>query len=294
MNRIVVDGLTKRFGRVRAVDALSFAVEPGAITGFLGPNGAGKSTTLRMVLGLVTPDAGTATVGGRPYRRLADPHRQVGAVLDATTFHPARSGRDHLRVYCRVTGEPARRADEVLALVGLTDAARRAVRGYSLGMRQRLALATALLGDPPVLVLDEPANGLDPEGIAWLRRLLTDFTAQGRTVLVSSHVLSEVQQLVDDVVIINRGRLVHQGTLASLAGGGSVAVATPEAGRLAGVLRGMGAAVEPTAPDALRVTGLAAADIGKVALAERVELHALTAERDDLERIFLSLTGEVA
>jgi ABC-2 type transport system ATP-binding protein len=243
-----------------------------------------------MVLGLVTPDAGTATVGGRPYQRLPDPHRHVGAVLDATSFHPARNGRDHLRVYCQVTGEPKRRADEVLELVGLVEAGRRSVRGYSLGMRQRLALATALLGDPRVLVLDVPANGLDPEGIAWLRRLLVEFTEQGRTVLVSSHVLSEMQQLVDHVVIINRGRLAHQGALA----GRSVIVSTPEAGRLAGLLTRLGAGVEPTAPDALRVTGLAPADIGKVALAERVELHGLTAERDDLERIFLSLTGDRA
>src|SRR6266542_6941387 len=170
--KIVVSGLTKRFGTVTAVDDLSFTVEPGTITGFLGPNGAGKTTTLRMLLGLVTPDAGSATIGGRSYAELPAPTSQVGAVLEATGFHPARSGRDHLRVYCTLGGYRLARADEVLELVGLTQAGRRAVRGYSLGMRQRLALATALLGDPPVLVLDEPANGLDPEGIAWMRGLL--------------------------------------------------------------------------------------------------------------------------
>jgi ABC-2 type transport system ATP-binding protein len=292
--RIVVDGLTKRFGPVHAVNALSFSVEPGSVTGFLGPNGAGKSTTLRMVLGLVTPDAGTSTIGGSQYERLANPHRHVGAVLDATSFHPARSGRDHLRVYCRVTGEPMRRADDVLALVGLADAGRRAVRGYSLGMRQRLALATALLGDPPILILDEPANGLDPEGIAWLRRLLRDFTREGGTVLVSSHVLSEMQQLVDHVVIINRGRLVHQGDLASLRADRAVVVEAPEAARLAVALEHAGALVQPTGSDTLRVTGAAPRDIGRLALAHRVELHGLTEERGDLEQIFLSLTDERA
>jgi ABC-2 type transport system ATP-binding protein len=195
--RIVVAGLTKTYGTLRAVDDLSFTVEPGTITGFLGPNGAGKTTTLRMLLGLITPDAGTATIGGHPYRALLAPNDEVGAVLDASGFHSARSGRNHLRIYCTVNGYPGRRADRVLELVGLADAGRRPVRGYSLGMRQRLALATALLGDPRVLILDEPANGLDPEGIAWLRRLLRSLADEGRTVLVSSHVLSEVQQLVD-------------------------------------------------------------------------------------------------
>jgi len=209
---IVISGLTKAFGGVHAVNHLSFTVEPAAITGFLGPNGAGKTTTLRMLLGLVTPDAGSATIGGRSYAALPVPSGEVGAVLEASGFHPARSGRGHLRVYCTVNGYPSRRADEVLALVGLTEAGRRPAGGYSLGMRQRLALAAALLGDPAVLVLDEPANGLDPEGIAWLRGLLRELAGQGRTVLVSSHVLSEVQQLVDHVVIVNHGRLVTQGT----------------------------------------------------------------------------------
>jgi ABC-2 type transport system ATP-binding protein len=217
--RIVVDGLTKSFGSVRAVEGLSFTVEPGAVTGFLGPNGAGKTTTLRMLLGLIHPDSGTATIDGRSYSDLAQPARTVGAALDANGFHPARSGRDHLRVYCVANGFARVRVDQVLDQVGLTGAASRPVKGYSLGMRQRLALATALLGDPAVLVLDEPANGLDPEGIVWMRNLLRETADQGRTVLVSSHLLWEIQQVVDQVVILSGGRLAHQGELAGLAHG---------------------------------------------------------------------------
>jgi len=217
--RITVSGLTKRFGRVTAVNGLSFTAAPGAVTGFLGPNGAGKTTTLRMLAGLVAPDAGAATISGHAYTRLASPGREAGVVLEAAGFHPARTGRDHLRVYCTASGYPLRRADEVLALTGLAAAGRRKARGYSLGMRQRLALAAALLGDPVALILDEPANGLDPEGIAWLRGLLRDFARSGRTVLYSSHVLPEVEQLADHVVIVSGGRLVRQGTLAELTGG---------------------------------------------------------------------------
>jgi ABC-2 type transport system ATP-binding protein len=215
--RIEVSGLTKSFGAARVVDDLSFVAEAGSITGFLGPNGAGKSTTLRILLGLVRPDAGAALIGGRRYHDLEVPVAEVGAALETTGFHPARSGRDHLRTYCRISGLPPARADEVLDLVGLAHAGRHKARSYSLGMRQRLALAQALLGDPRVLVLDEPANGLDPEGIAWLRALAKGMAAQGRTVLVSSHVLSEVQQLVESVVIINKGRCVHHGPVAELA-----------------------------------------------------------------------------
>ena len=217
--RIVISGLTKRFGRVTAADQLSFTAAPGEVTGFLGPNGAGKTTTLRMLAGLVTPDAGAATISGRSYAALAAPGREAGVVLEAAGFHPARTGRDHLRVYCTACGYPLRRADEVLEACGLAAAGRRKVRGYSLGMRQRLALAAALLGDPAALILDEPANGLDPEGIAWLRRLLRDQARSGRTVLYSSHVLSEVEQLADQVVIMHHGRLVRQGVLAELTGG---------------------------------------------------------------------------
>jgi ABC-2 type transport system ATP-binding protein len=217
--RIVVTRLTKSFGPVRAVDNLSFVAEPGAVTGFLGSNGAGKTTTLRVLLGLVRADAGSATIGGRRYADLPAPSDTVGAALEATGFHPTRTGRNHLRIYCAVNGYPAQRADEVLELVGLAAAGSRPVKGYSLGMRQRLALATALLGDPRVLVLDEPVNGLDPDGIRWMRGLLRELADRGRTVLVSSHLLWEMQQLADHAVILDHGRLVAQGDLTDLARG---------------------------------------------------------------------------
>jgi ABC-2 type transport system ATP-binding protein len=216
MTDISVQELTKHFNRTPAVRDLTFDVPAGQITGFLGPNGAGKTTTLRMLLGLVRPTAGQALVGGRPYQTLPHPRRVVGAVLEATGAHPGRRGRDHLRILARLTGVPDDRVDQVLDQVGLTDAAGRRIGGYSLGMRQRLGLAAALLGDPPVLVLDEPANGLDPAGMAWLRRLLRDLAAEQRAVLVSSHVLSEVAQTVDQVVIINAGRLRFAGPLREL------------------------------------------------------------------------------
>jgi len=216
MTDISVRGLTKRFGPVTAVDDLTFDVPAGRITGFLGPNGAGKTTTLRMALGLITPTAGEALIGGRRYADLPQPRRAVGALLEATGFHPGRRGRDHLRILARAADVDSARVETVLDLVELSSAADRRVGGYSLGMRQRLGLAAALLGDPRVLVLDEPANGLDPAGMAWLRRLLRDLAAEGRTVLVSSHVLSEVAQTVDQVVIINEGRLRYAGTLDGL------------------------------------------------------------------------------
>ncbi|MEV0274381.1 ABC transporter ATP-binding protein [Hamadaea sp. NPDC050747] len=216
MTDISVRGLTKRFGPVTAVDGLTFDVPAGQITGFLGPNGAGKTTTLRMALGLIAPSAGEALIGGRRYADLPHPRRSVGALLEATGFHPGRSGRDHLRVLARAADADSERVEAVLDLVELRSAADRRVGGYSLGMRQRLGLAAALLGDPGVLVLDEPANGLDPAGMAWLRRLLRELAAEGRTVLVSSHVLSEVAQTVDQVVIINEGVLRYAGTLDGL------------------------------------------------------------------------------
>ena len=295
--RIVASGLTKTFGTVTAVDGLTFTVEPGTITGFLGPNGAGKTTTLRMLLGLVRPDAGTATIGGHTYLDLPAPASEVGAVLEATAFHPARSGRGHLRIYCTVNGYPRSRADEVLDLVGLADAGRRAVRGYSLGMRQRLALATALLGDPRVLVLDEPVNGLDPEGIAWMRRLLRDLAAEGRTVLISSHLLSEVQQLVDDVVIINRGRCVRQGPLSGLShlDGPVVSVRTPDPDRLHAALARAGVdreRITRTGPDRLRVTGMQPDDVGRLAFAEQLPVLWLAAEQSDLEEVFFAVTTD--
>ena len=295
--RIVVSGLTKTFGPVTAVDDLTFTVEPGSITGFLGPNGAGKSTTLRMLLGLIRPDAGTATIAGHRYADLPDPNRTVGAVLETDSFHPARTGRAHLRVYCTVNGYPLARADEVLDLVGLAQAGRRSVRGYSLGMRQRLALATALLGNPTVLVLDEPANGLDPEGIAWMRRLLRELAAEGRTILVSSHVLSEVQQLVDQVVIINRGRCVREGPLAALADrhGPVVSVRTPQPDRLRAALTRTGiedARISGSGADRLRITGIRTDDVGLLAFAEQIPLLTLAAESSDLEDVFFALTND--
>ena len=287
-------GLSKSFGQVRAVSDLGFTVEPGSVTGFLGPNGAGKTTTLRMLLGLMQPDAGTATFNGSPYTSLTQPLRTVGAVLE-TAFHPARSGRNHLRVYCRAAGFPVTRADEVLVQVGLADAGNRRAGGYSLGMRQRLALATALLGDPAVLVLDEPANGLDPEGIQWLRGFLRHMAHdQGRTVLVSSHLLSEVEQTVDRVVIVGAGRLVREGSMEQLRSGadgaGTVLVRSPEVARLAAVLRDEGARV--TQEDgALTVTGSTPAEVGRRAFAAGVELHELRAHTSGLEEIYFQLTS---
>ncbi|TFV68097.1 ABC transporter ATP-binding protein [Blastococcus sp. CT_GayMR20] len=292
--RVEVRGLSKHFGQVQAVSDLSFTVEPGTVTGFLGPNGAGKTTTLRMVLGLMQPDAGTATFNGAPYSSLTDPLRTVGAVLE-TAFHPARSGRNHLRVYCRAAGLPLSRADEVLVQVGLADAGARRAGGYSLGMRQRLALATALLGDPAVLVLDEPANGLDPEGIQWLRGFLRHLAhEQGRTVLVSSHLLSEVEQTVDRVVIVGAGRLVREGSMDQLRSGadgaGTVLVRSPEAARLAELLAADGNGV--TSEDgALSVTGTTPADVGRRAFAAGIELHELRSRTSGLEEIYFQLTA---
>jgi ABC-2 type transport system ATP-binding protein len=291
--RIVVDDLTKRFGRkVLAVDRLSFTVEPGSVTGFLGPNGAGKTTTLRMVLGLVNPTSGHATVGGVPYRKLHHPSRIVGAALESSSFHPARTARNHLRIMCTVDGLPLQRADEVLELVGLKEAARRKVRGYSMGMRQRLSLAAALLGEPRVVVLDEPANGLDPEGIRWLRGLLRHLASQGRTVLVSSHQLNEVQEIADRVVILNRGRLVQSGSLDELiAGYDSVVVRTPNPAGMHQALTGQPVQVEEFEPGSLRIRGLATADVGHLAFVAGVELHELSTQRFDLEDLFFSLTS---
>jgi ABC-2 type transport system ATP-binding protein len=293
--RVEVRELSKAFGPVRAVSDLSFTVEPGSVTGFLGPNGAGKTTTMRMLLGLVRPDTGTATFNGTPYAGLPEPVRTVGAVLE-TAFHPARSGRNHLRVYCRAAGLPLSRADEVLVQVGLADAGGRRAGGYSLGMRQRLALATALLGNPTVLVLDEPANGLDPEGIQWLRGFLRHLAHdQGRTVLVSSHLLSEVEQTADRVVIVGAGRLVREGTIAQLRSGadgaGTVLVRSPQAARFAEVLRAEGVPVALEDGDALTVTGCPPADVGRRAFAAGIELHELRAETSGLEEIYFKLTA---
>jgi ABC-2 type transport system ATP-binding protein len=276
------------------VTDLSFTVEPGSVTGFLGPNGAGKTTTLRMLLGLMHPDTGTATFDDAPYASLTEPLRTVGAVLE-TAFHPARSARNHLRVYCRAAGLPLSRADEVLVQVGLADAGHRRAGGYSLGMRQRLALATALLGNPSVLVLDEPANGLDPEGIQWLRGFLRHLAhEQGRTVLVSSHLLSEVEQTVDRVVIVGAGRLVREGSMEQLRSGadgaGTVLVRSPEADRLAEVLRAQGTSVSQE-NGVLTVNGSTTDDVGRRAFAAGIELHELRSHTSGLEEIYFRLTS---
>ena len=292
--RIVVSNLTKRFGSVRAVDDLSFEVEPGTVTGFLGPNGAGKTTTLRCLLGLVTPNQGTTTIGGRRYADLPDPLGTVGAALEASGFHPGRTARNHLRVLCLAAGLPDKRADEVLELTGIADAANRRVRGFSMGMRQRLALATTLLGDPRVLILDEPANGLDPAGINWLREFLRYMaTRQGKTVLVSSHILSEVEQTVDSVVIISHGRLVREGTLRDLLGTANTAVRVraPEADKLRGALEHGGLEVRAGTDGELLVPGATTEAVGHLAFANQIELHELAPQSSDLEDVFLELTG---
>jgi ABC-2 type transport system ATP-binding protein len=289
---IEVEALHKRFGAVRAVDDLSFRAAPGAVTGFLGPNGAGKSTTLRTILGLVHADAGSTRVLGRPYRELDQPSSRVGAILEASEIHPGRSGRNHLRVVARAAGLPPSRVEEVLRLVELEGAAGRRAGGYSLGMRQRLGLATALLGDPEVLVADEPANGLDPQGIRWLRDFLRGLAAEGRTVLVSSHVLAEVSQTADDVVIINRGRLVLQGPMDEVVAraSGATRVRSPDLARLRELLARDGVTVRSSADDVLLVDG-EPARVGEVAAAAGIVLHELTAERATLEDVFLELTA---
>jgi ABC-2 type transport system ATP-binding protein len=292
---LAVRGLTKAYGGQRAVDDLTFTVEPGKVTGFLGPNGAGKSTTLRMVLGLVHPTAGSSTVAGRPYGAHPVPVRAVGALLDTEQFHPGRSGRDALRVLTAASGLPDRRVEEVLAEVELTGAARKKVGHYSLGMRQRLGIAAALLGEPEVLVLDEPANGLDPAGMRWLREFLRGYAERGRTVFVSSHQLGEVAQMADEAVVIARGRLVTVSSVAGLLAGGEqeVTVQTWEPERLLALLTEAGIAARRTAPEEV----LAAADprvVGAAAAAGRVPVFAMSSTQRNLEDVFFELTGEGA
>jgi ABC-2 type transport system ATP-binding protein len=288
---IMADGLTKRYGAVAAVEDLSFEVRQGAVTGFLGPNGAGKTTTLRMVLGLARPTAGRATILGQPFTELPDPARSVGANLEICGMHPGRSGRNHLRALAAFAGLPASRVDEVLDLVEMRAAANRRAGGYSTGMRQRLGLAATLLGDPEVLVLDEPANGLDPQGIRWLRDFLRGAAAEGRTVLVSSHVLSEVEQTVDDVLVIHRGRLVQSGPIASLLTGAGVRVRSPRAVDLAAVLERDGADVRVDG-ELLVVQGRTTDEVGDLAFANGILLHELAVEAASLEEIFFRLTSD--
>ena len=290
---IEAEHLSKRFGRkVLAVDDVSFRVETGTITGFLGPNGAGKTTTLRMIVDLVRPTAGSVRVLGSRYRDLTRPTTRVGALLDASGFHPGRSGVNALRVVAASAGISYDRVDAALEMVELEGAARRAVKGYSTGMKQRLALAAALLGDPEVLLLDEPANGLDPEGIRWLRTFLRARAAEGRTVLISSHVLAEIEQTVDQVLIISKGRLLAQGPIAQLAAGAAavVRVRSPQAEKLEGLLVAKGAAVNRLG-DALAVRGPASAEVGEVAQCGGVVLHELFTEQPSLEDLFLQIAG---
>ena len=291
MAAIETVGLTKRYGDVTAVDDLSFSVRESAVTGFLGPNGAGKTTTLRMILALARPTSGHATVFGRPYVQLDDPAHTVGANLEIAGAHPGRKGRDHLRALAAMARIPRSRVDEVLRLVELEGAAGRRAGKYSMGMRQRLGLAATLLGDPRVLVLDEPANGLDPQGIRWLRDFLRGLAAEGRTVLVSSHVLAEVAQTVDDVVVIHRGKLVDQGPVSRLTAGGHVVVRSPRADELRAALEqgGLGVTVDG---EWLVVEADDPARVGDIAFGASIPLHELTTRATSLEEAFLALTSD--
>jgi ABC-2 type transport system ATP-binding protein len=297
MAAIEIRALSRRFGSVQAVRDLTFEVNAGRVTGFIGPNGAGKSTTLRMLLGLVHPDSGEGTFGGRPYAELDRPSTHVGAVLEEASFHPGRSGRNHLRVLAAAGDHPDSRVDEVLELVELSGAARRRVKGYSMGMRQRLAIAAALLGDPEVLILDEPTNGLDPPGIRWIRELLRAEAARGRAVLVSSHLLSEVAQSVDDIVVISGGALRASGPLEEVLGGddrSATRVRSLETERLAAVLGDSGRIVEHQGADALVVPGATPDEVGRLAAREGIALRELVATSRSLEDAFLDLTAEAA
>ena len=291
---IAVEGLTKRYGKTLAVDDLSFEIERGSVTGFLGPNGAGKTTTLRILLDLVKASSGSATIDGTTYRNLDDPAKRVGSVLEATNFHPGRKGRNHLRVLARPQGIPDERVDELLELVDLTGAAKKRVKTYSLGMRQRLTIAGALLGDPDVLILDEPANGLDPEGIRWLRGFLRGLAERGRTVFVSSHVLSEMAQLADRVVIIHRGRLISHTSLDEILAHaeGGVRVRSPQAEQFRGFLSSVGVESTETSPGTLAIKDTPIERVGELAAQHQIVLHELSSESASLEEIFLELTGD--
>jgi ABC-2 type transport system ATP-binding protein len=296
VSAIEIHNLTKRFGPVTAVDNVSFSVDHGSVVGFLGPNGAGKTTTLRMLLGLVAPTSGVAHINDRPYRDTPNPSRVVGAVLESSNPYPGRTARNHLRIQATVARIPLARVDEVLDLVDLTGAGNRRVGQFSLGMRQRLGLAAALLGDPEVLILDEPANGLDPEGVRWLRSLLQRLAAEGRTVLVSSHILAEVAQTVDTVVILDNGRLITHSTLTELisSGGDSLAIRTPRPADLSAALLADGAAIQSTKGNWLTVTGATAEQIGTLAAAHGIPIFETNRHAPDLEDVFLRLTTETS
>ena len=290
MYPLEIEHVTKRYGHEVVVDDLTFTVAPGRVTGFLGPNGAGKSTTMKILLDLASADAGHATIGGTRYRDLTDPARTVGVVLEPNAFHPGRSGRNHLRILADGAAVDPARVDPMLEAVGLSHAADRHVGGYSLGMRQRLGIAAALLGDPPVLVLDEPGNGLDPQGIRWLRDLLRERAAAGSTVLVSSHLLTEVEHLADDVVVLNRGRLVTTGALATLQKTGT-SVRTPAREQLIAILTAAGATLHAGSDGELVVRGIPIAEIGDRACAAGIALHELTPQAGSLEELFLDWTS---
>jgi ABC-2 type transport system ATP-binding protein len=292
---IEAQGLTKRYGDKTAVADLTFRVRPGIVTGFLGPNGAGKSTTMRLILGLDAPTAGTVTVNGRPYAALSAPLREVGALLEARSVHTGRSARNHLLALAATTGVPTRRVDDLLEMVGLAGVANKWVRGFSLGMGQRLGIAAALLGDPHTLILDEPVNGLDPEGIRWIRGLLRALAAEGRTVLVSSHLMSEMAQTAEQVIIIGKGRLLADLSVAEMiarASGTTVRVRTPEADRLRELLADPLTTVTATGPDQLEVIGGSSTEIGLVAMRHQIALVELTPVQASLEEAFMDLTRD--
>lgn len=291
---IELDGLTKCFGQLTAVDHVSFAIDPGQVVGFLGPNGAGKTTSLRMLLGLVAPTSGTATINGQPYATLADPPHVVGAALESSLAYPGRSARNHLRIHALAGRMPPSRVDEALELVELTAAAERRVGQFSLGMRQRLALATALLCDPQILILDEPANGLDPEGIHWLRRLLRSLAEEGRTVLVSSHLLAEMAQTVDRVIILDHGRLIANAPLAQLVGeeAAVMTIRTSRPTELAELLATGGFNTTLSGADQLKVTGASGEQIGTLAAAHGIPIFETAAGTIDLEGAFLHLIAQ--
>jgi ABC-2 type transport system ATP-binding protein len=291
---IEVAGLSKRYGRITAVDDLSFTVRPGHVTGFLGPNGAGKTTTMRVILGLDAPTTGTALVGGRRYQAIIRPLHQVGSLLDATAVHGARTAWLHLLSVARSNGIGQRRVSQMLELTGLDSVAHRRIAGFSLGMKQRLGIATALLGDPPVLMFDEPVNGLDPEGVLWLRQMLRSLAAEGRTVFVSSHLMSEMALAADHLVIIGRGRLLADTPTARFtetSTRGDVLVRSPRADDLAGLLAGGGAAVTTTGDGELAVTGMDASAIGDLAAARGIAVHQLVSRQASLEQAYMDLTG---
>ncbi|WP_315584796.1 ABC transporter ATP-binding protein [Actinomyces viscosus] len=287
--------LTKRYGHKTAVDSISFTVQPGTVTGFLGPNGAGKSTTMRMIMGLDKPTGGTVTVNGRPYRDLSAPLCEVGALLDAKGLHGSRSARNHLRQLAASNGIPAKRVDEVLEITGLTSVAKKRVKGFSLGMGQRLGIAAALLGDPDVLLFDEPVNGLDPEGVKWVRETCRRLAGEGRTVFISSHLMSEMAQTADQLLVIGRGRILSAGPVDDVIASATtdrVRVASPQAGRLAELMASRNLAARPVAPSVLETTAATAATIGELAAQGGIVLHELTTIHASLEEAYLTLTSD--